>query len=183
MEETLNLIAERLSKDFWDYFAMFTPLVLSTVAILISLWNSFWSINMKKIEANLIWDEAMNDFFVIIRNVGKKTIVVNSISLEAKDSSNGILFELGKRENLWTSDGEGYIISNQILKYSPCHGSSYDIFAYDGHGCCVIKGDEVLTPSDDLRVELKIKDMDGKTWKFRTDFSIGDIDKKLHPCI
>ena len=180
MEKTLKLIAESLEKDFWDYFAMFTPLILSTVAIFISLWNSIWSINIKKIEANLIWDEVANDFFVIIRNVGKKAVVVNSVSLEAKDSINGILFELGKRENLWTSDGEGHIMSNQILKYSPCRGSTYDVFAYYGHGYCIVSGDEILEPNDDSEVYLKIKDIDGKIWSFKTVFSMKDIYKKLH---
>lgn len=174
MEEYLKLIAEKMDKDFWDYFAIFTPLVLSVVAILISLWNSFWCNNIKKVEANLIWDELMNKFFVIIRNVGKKTIVVNYVSLEAKSLATGKVYGLGKRENLWATDDEqGYILSNQILKYTPIYGSTYDIFGYQGHYFDVTKENE------NLIVYLTIKDMDGQEWVFNTEFSLGDIEEKL----
>lgn len=174
MEETLKLIAEKLDKDFWDYFAMFTPLVLSVVAILISLWNSFWSNNVKKVDADLIFDEAMSEFYIIIRNVGKKTIVVNSVSLKAKDLSAGEVYELGKREHLWSQkESEGYIPPNSIIKYTPCNGSIYDVFGYEGHFF------DVTDENENLMVNLEVEDMDGQKWIFRTRFTLGEIDKKL----
>lgn len=174
MEESLKLIAERLDKDFWDYFAMFTPLVLSVVAILISLWNSFWSNDVKKIEADLVFDEAMSEFYIIIRNVGKKTIVVNSVSLNTRRSSAGEVYELGKREHLWSQkNDEGYITPNTILKFTPCNGSIYDVFGYQGHFF------DVTEENENLVVYLEVEDMDGQKWVFKTKFTLGDIDEKI----
>ena len=67
-----------LEKDVWDYVGIFAPIILSVVAIVISMWNSFWSKNVKKLEANMVWDDLYNSFFIIVRNTGNKTLVINS---------------------------------------------------------------------------------------------------------
>ena len=49
-----------LEKDVWDYVGIFAPIILSFVAIVISMWNSFWSKNVKKLESNMVWDDIYN---------------------------------------------------------------------------------------------------------------------------
>lgn len=52
--EVLKNISNSLQKDIWDYLAIVAPLVLSLIAIIISLYNSFIASNRKSVEAMLL---------------------------------------------------------------------------------------------------------------------------------
>lgn len=174
LTKQLSFIAESLQKDTWDYLGIIAPILLSIVAILISMWNSFWSRNIKNLEANMVWEEVRATFFIIIRNTGKKTLVIKSVSLMAYDKENQEEYELGTRDNAWSIRQEkGYIAENEMMVLSPIYGSIYDVFAYKGHAFSVTKNNE------DLMVNIIVTDIDGKRWTFKTSFTLGEIDQKL----
>ena len=56
-----------LEKDVWDYVGIFAPIILSFVAIVISMWNSFWSKNVKKLESNM-------DIYYLIMHIMNKDL-------------------------------------------------------------------------------------------------------------
>ena len=163
-----------LAKDLWDCISTIAPILLSFVAILISLWNSFWSQNIKRIESNLVWDYLNQDFFIIIRNTGQKSLIIKSITLIAYDENNDISYELGKRDNVWNSnEDKGYILKNEMIYIKPILGSTFDVFAYKGHGF------DVTEEMENLNVIIKITDIDGKKWTKTSDFTLGEIEKIL----
>lgn len=170
----LKLISQSLQKDIWDYLGIIAPIILSVIAILISMWNSFWSRNIKKLEANMVWEEIRATFFIIIRNTGKKTLVIKSVSLIAFDKKNKQAYELGTRDNAWSIRQEkGYIEENEMMVISPIYSSIYDVFAYRGHAF------DVTDDNKDLIVNIIVTDIDGKAWEFSTPFTLGEIDEKL----
>ena len=174
IEELNNLLQQSVQKDIWDYIGIVAPIILSVVAILISMWNSFWSQNIKKLEANMIWEDIRCSYFIIIRNTGKKTLVINSASLSAYDKKSKKNYELGVRNNAWSIKQEkGYIETNEMVVIAPIYGSIYDVFAYKGH--CFDVTDEIK----ELKVCLTVTDIDGKAWRFDTPFTLGEIDEKL----
>lgn len=175
MEELLKQIALALEKDFLDYLGIFTPILLSVIAILISIWNSFWSQNIKKIEANLVWDDLLSTFFIIIRNTGIKSVVIDSVSLIACNNKGKEEYLLGTRENSWAIKQEkGYINKNEVMMIAPMYGSIYDVFAYQGHAF------DVTGENSDYKVIIEITDIDKKKWKKKTAFKLGEVDDKLN---
>lgn len=174
MEELLKQIAIAIEKDFWDYLGILTPILLSVIAILISIWNSFWSQNIKKIEANLVWDDLLNTFFIIIRNTGNKSIIIDTVSLIACNSKGGKKYLLGTRENSWIIKQEkGHINKNEVMIIAPIYDSIYDVFAYQGHAF------DVTDENSSFEVLIEITDIDKKKWKDKTTFTLGEIDEKL----
>jgi len=174
LEEVLKQIATALEKDLWDYIGIFAPIILSVIAIGISMWNSFWSRNIKKLEANMVWDDLHCSFFIIIRNTGNKTIVIKSVSLTAYDKKTKELYELGTRDNAWAIKQEkAFIEANEAITISPIYGSIYDVFAYQGHAF------DVTNENKDLNVVISVTDIDNHTWKNKTSFTLGKIDEYL----
>lgn len=174
MKEILEIAIVNIDKDLVDYIGIFSPIVLSVVAILISMWNSFWCKNIKKVEGNLVWDDLFSSFFITIRNTGSKTLMIKSVSLVACDTKNNELYELGTRDNAWAiRQNRKYIKENEAMVINPIYGSIYDVFAYKGHAF------EVDETNCDLNVELRVEDMDNKMWEFETPFTLGEIDEKL----
>ena len=172
--ELLNTLKILNKKDFWDYAAIIAPIILSIVAIIISLWSGVWSEKRKKIEAFMVWDDVLSTYFIIITNSGKKSVVINSVSLYAYDKKRKKVYRLGTRENAWASpQNKAYISQGEAIKIVPIYGSIYDIFAYKGHVF------DVTDKMRDLKVTLVITDIDGKKWRFKTKFTLGQIDDSL----
>lgn len=172
MESILESIAQSLEKDLADYIGIFTPILLSTVAILISMWNSFWRFKIKRLDAILVWDDLFNSFFVIIRNTGNKTLVPKTVELVAKGKDE--TYSLGIRDNVWALNAQqGYIKPNEVLVINPIYGSIYDIFGYKGHAF------DVDESNSDLIVSMIVIDVENKKWQFKTSFTMGEIDAKL----
>lgn len=173
MKDIIEVVVN-MDKDIVDYIGMFSPILLSIIAIFISMWNSFWAVNIKRVESTLVWDDLRASFFIIIRNTGGKTLVIESVSLVAHDNKNDEMYELGTRNNVWSiKQKEVYIKPNEAMVINPIYGSIYDVFAYKGHAFDVDKS------NSNLCVELIVKDIDNKEWKFKTSFTLGEIDKKL----
>lgn len=174
LKDILEVAVVNINEDIVDYIGIFSPILLSVIAILISMWNSFWAINIKRVESNLVWDDLFASFFIIIRNTGRKTLVIKSVSLVAYDNKNGEMYELGTRENAWAiKQNKGYIKENEAIVINPMYGSIYDVFAYYGRAF------DVDESNRDLPVELWVKDIDNKIWKFKTSFVLGEIDEKM----
>lgn len=174
MKDILEVAVTNVDKNIVDYIGIFSPIVLSVVAILISIWNSFWSRNIKQVESNLLWDDLFSTFFIIVRNTGRKTLVIKSVSLVAYDNKTNKLYELGTRENAWAiKQNKGYIKENEAMVIYPMYGSVYDVFAYKERAF------DVNESNCDLPVELRIKDIDDRRWNFKTPFTLGEIDEKL----
>ena len=175
LNDLISVIEQSIKKDIWDYIGIFAPIILSVVAIVISMWNSFWSQKIKRLEANMIWEDIRCSYFIIIRNIGKKTLVINSVSLSAYDKKSKKNYKLGVRNNAWSIKQEkGYIDANEMIVITPSYGSLYDVFAYKGHYF------EVDDENKNLKVTLSVTDIDGKTWRFDTPFTLGEIDEKLN---
>lgn len=163
-----------LEKDIWDYVGIFAPIILSIVAIVISMWNSFWSKNVKKLESNMVWDDIYNSFFIIVRNTGNKTLVIKSISLESYDKKTKERYELGTRENVWAIKQEkSFVEPNEAITIAPMYGSIYDVFGYRDHAF------DVSEKNKNLKVSIIVKDIDNHIWKNKTSFTLGEIDEKL----
>ena len=172
--ELINVFEKMNNRDCLDYIAMFTPILLSLVAIFISLWDSVWSFKTKKIDAFMIWDNLRSSHFIIIRNACKRTLIIKSVSLFAYDKRNKELYELGTRDNVWANHNQStYISQGEAIKIIPEYGSEFDVFAYKGHGF------DVIPQNRDLFISMKIVDIDGKTWKVKTNFTLGQIDDSL----
>ena len=163
-----------VQRDFWDFAEIIAPTVLSLAAIFISLWSSIWIEKIKKLEAFMVWDDVMNTHFIIIRNAGKRSLVIKSISLYAYDKKNKKEYTLGTRNNTWAIHQEkAFISQGEAINIAPMYGSIYDVFAYEGHYF------EVTDEIRNLTVCMKISDLDGTTWRFKTSFSLGEIDDSL----
>lgn len=174
VNELIESIKQLNNKDFWDYAAIIAPIFLSIVAIVISLWSSMWSEKIKKLEAFMVWDDLFNTHFIIIKNSGKKSLVIKSVSLYAYDKKTKTTYELGTRENAWAIRQEKeYINQGEAIKIAPIYGSIYDVFAYNGHAF------DITNEIRNLKVTMKISDLDGKTWCFKTNFTLGEIDDSL----
>lgn len=174
MESILETIANNLEKDLTDYFCAYAPIILSFVAILITLWNSFWADNRKKLEANIVWDELFTKFYIIIRNTGRKTLVIDSISLYFFDEVKKEIVPLGERKNVWSQKkDQGFIKANEAFVFEPCYNSLYDVFAYRGHYFDV--NDENMH----YIIKMCVIDIDGKRWNSETAFTLGVIDELL----
>lgn len=174
IDERKELILQLFERDFWDYAEIIAPIFLSAVAIVISLWGSVWSEKIKKVEAFMVWDDLLNTHFIIIKNSGKKSLVIKSVSLYAYDKKTKVTYELGTRENTWAiRQDKAYINQGEVIRIAPIYGSIYDVFAYKGHAFDIT--DEITN----LKVKLKISDLDGKTWCFKTAFTLGEINDSL----
>lgn len=178
MIEVLESIANNLEKDMVDYIGVFTPIILSFVAIIISMWNSFWVNKIKRVEANMVWDDLLNSFFIIIRNTGKKTLVIKTVSLVAKGKIGDEILELGMRDNTWAiRQDKEFIRENEMMVIKPIYGSLYDVFAYRGHYFCVDEDNRYF------KIKIVVTDIDGKKWKFKAPFTLGEVEEKLEYAI
>jgi hypothetical protein len=166
-EEFLQL-SER---DFWDYVEIIAPLILSLVAIIISLWSGIWSAQIKKLQAFLVWDEHTRCHHIIVSNSCRRPLVISTISLYASRRKLKEKYILGVRENAWaTTQEDAYIRPGEAINHTPLYGSLFDVFAYKGHVF------DVTEQMRDLPVYIKVTDLDNKTWRFRTNYSLGDLD-------
>lgn len=173
MIPVLETIAKNLEKDIFDYLGIFMPTILSLVAIIISLWTGVWCFRKKRIEAYMVWDDLHRSFFIIIKNSGKRTLIIKEVSLIAYSKFKK--YELGKRDNVWaTKQDKSFINENEAIVIKPIYYSLYDIFAYRGHYFGVNKDNEKL------KVYIIIKDIDNRKWKIKTSFSLKEVDEKLN---
>lgn len=173
MEQTLEQIAKLLEKNCLDYVGIFSPIILSVLAIMISIWNSFIYPKLELCEANMVWDDLNMDFYIFIRNIGKKTLVIKSVSLFAYDDRKN-KYELGTRQNAWTINKQkGYIEENEAVLYVPDYGSIYDVFAYRGHYF------DVSQHNRDWKVRISVTAIDNKKWTCDTSLTLGDIEDRL----
>lgn len=177
MEDLLNQLKEisnlLIYRDFWDYIEIIAPLGLSVVAIIISLWSAVWSEKKKKLEAFIVWDDLYEKFFVIIKNSGKKSIIIDSVKLFSYDKKSKTQYELGTRENVWVLGDNTFISPNEALKYEPTLGSIYDIFAFKGHYF------DVTREMENLKVKMKVLDIERNAWVFKTRYTLGEINDKV----
>ena len=172
MEETIIFIKDISEKSIIDYLAIFAPIILSVVAIAISFWDSIWSRKVKNVEADMVWDDLLNSFMIIVQNIGSKSLIIDSISLIALRGNE--YDKLRTRNNAWAiRQDKTFINKNEAIAVYPIYGSVYDVFGYKGHSFDV---DEKNT---NLPVYLVVKDIKNKTWKIKTSFTLGEIDKKL----
>lgn len=172
MEDTIVLIKDITEKSLIDYLAVFSPIVLSVIAVIISLWDSIWSFKAKRLEADLVWDEIYCSFIIIIQNTGNRGLIIDSVSLVAYKGKE--CYELGTRNNAWAfRQPKPYINKNEAISLFPIYDSVYDVFGYKGHDFEV---DEV---NKDFPVYLVVKDIKNKKWKIKTSFTLGEIDEKL----
>lgn len=161
-------------RDLIDYLAIFAPLFLSCVALWVSLWNSFWSQNIKKLEAHMAWENIKCSFLILIRNTGRKALVIKSVSLVVYDKKQRKYLEMGKRDNAWaTSKDSGCIRAGEVMVIKPYYGSLYDVFAYSGHYFGVEE------ETKDSIVKIVVTDIDDKKWTFKTPFTFEEVDEKL----
>ncbi len=172
MEETIIFIKDVSEKSIIDYLAIFSPIILSVVAIAISFWDSIWSRKVKNVEADMVWDDLLNSFMIIVQNTGSKSLIIDSISLIALRGKE--YYELGTRNNAWAiRQDKTFINKNEAIAVYPIYDSVYDVFGYKGHAF------DVNDKNTNLPVYLVVKDIKNKTWKIKTSFSLGEIDEKL----
>ena len=148
------------------------PLVLSIVAIGITFITSVYLPNKKKAEGNLIWDDRVNYYTIVVKNMGGCAIVIDSVELFIKDGLKRK--SLGKREHLWrTEEGVEMVMPGGAIAYVPVYGSLYDVFAYKGHYFDVDKSNE------DKQVYICVKELTGKTFKGKTGYTLGKLDETI----
>lgn len=172
MVEALEEINKSLQTSYLDIIGIFSPIVLSCIAIILTLWDSVWSKKVKGVHADLIWDDLMEDYCVLIRNTGKRDLVIKEVTLfgEGKKKS----YELGKRDNVWrASENNSVLTEGNIIVIKPRYGSLYDLFAYSGH---------YETPEGEdaeQKVKIMVKDIEGKKWVFTSNESFNEMDKNV----
>lgn len=174
--EILKNINESLQKDVWDYLSIIAPLLLSFIALVISLYNSFFANRKKDVDAKLLWDDLQEKFFVIIRNSGKKTLVIDSVSLKAtkRKRNHKKAYVLGTRNNVWSANQDkAYISENETISFNPVYGSIYDVFAYKGHAF------DISEENESLPVRIIVTDVDGDKWIFETPYTLKELDSKI----
>lgn len=174
MESALKEIAGLLEKSPTDYLIAIIPIVLSIIAVIISIWNSFGAKKVKQLQATMVWDDLQQSFYILVRNIGNALLVINEIKLVGCDRKRKKELVLGLRNNIWAdSQKAGSIRKNEVLIIKPSYGSTYDVFAYRGHSF------NVDSTNQNFSVKMYITDIDGKQWEFKTPFVLGEIDEKL----
>lgn len=122
----------------------------------------------------MVWDDLICSFFLLIRNTGKRTLVIKTVTLFVVGMKNNEILELGTRDNVWGLGQEkGFIKENEVIVVKPIYGSIYDIFGYRGHFFGVDENNQ------ESFVKIKVEDIDNKEWEFTTPFTLGEVDKKL----
>lgn len=161
------------SKNAWERKMSILSIIISVIALFISVWNSFIAHRLKHIEANMVWDDLFSTFCILIRNIGKRTVVIKCIKLIAYDSKTDI--ELGRRDNCWMiKQQKAYIEANEVMTIYPIHQSIYDIFAYWMQGKIELEG-----KYKKMSIKLIVYDIDNKNWEFVTPFTWGEVHEKL----
>ena len=161
------------SKNAWERKMSILSIIISVIALFISVWNSFIAHRLKHVEANMVWDDLFSTFCILIRNIGKRTVVIKCIKLIAYDSKTDI--ELGRRDNCWMiKQQKAYIEANEVMTIYPIHQSIYDIFAYWMQGKI-----ELEEKYKKMSIKLIVYDIDNKNWEFVTPFTWGEIHEKL----
>ena len=174
MEQYLEEIVVALQRDTFDYWSVVAPILISVVAIVITIWSNFWSKNYKSLDALLVWDDLFNTFFVLIVNDGNKTLVIDTVSLVAYKLGQKTEYELGSRKNTWASqNGKVHLSPGEAMRINPTYGSIYDVFAYRGHCWGVTKENE------NLKVRVIVTDIKKKKWVKKTSFTLKEIEEKL----
>ncbi len=169
----VEVVRHIIEKDVWDILGVFVPIVLSVIAIAISLWSGYFMYKVKRVDANLIWDDLSRDFYLVVRNACERTLVIDSISLVAYDKTKKEELEIGTRNNAWISNivNGGPLKKGEMMVISPVYGTIYDVFGYKGHAF------DVDDENKSLMVYIHVTDIDGKTWKFKTLFSLWKLDQ------
>lgn len=125
-----------------------------------------------KINTGLIWDEALNEYTVVIQS---KEILIIEVSLSilgiGREGSNYIkkelqAFELGKKCLI-----DKIFDNNSDIKFNPTV-SNYDLFSYFGNKILDYK-------RQNKNIYIILKDINGKKYKFKTKFKFKEIDEKL----
>lgn len=174
MEQILKDISQKLDKDFIDYLSIFASLLISTVAIVLTIWNTIIVKKHKSAEAYLRWDDLSMKFIIIIRNTGFKLLIIDTITLLAYDEKTKKELCLGNLCNVWALNSEQRFIKNdEILIITPDTRSIYDLFAYKGHSFYV---DNI---NKNYKVKILITDIDNKKWEFKTNYTLLEIDEKI----
>lgn len=96
------------------------------------------------------------------------------MSLIAKGTLGDKVLKLGVRDNTWAIRQENkFIKENEMIVINPVYGSLYDVFAYRGHYF------DVNEENQGFKIEIEVVDLDGKVWKFKTPYTLGQIEEKL----
>ena len=167
MNEIVRVSVER---DWFDICIALIPLVISLVSVGLALYTLFRERHIKDIEGNLVWDDFNAKLYIIVRNIGRRVIVIDKITMLARSNKRKEALCLGTRENVWSAeDGLSQIRENEMLVLQPNCNSNYDVFSYRGHAFDVDKTNE------GYRVYLVITDLDKRTWEFATLYSLGEL--------
>ncbi len=172
IDKRIDVITTALEPTVLDYFIAIIPIIISVIALMISVHSNK---KIKKLESTLVWDDLHSKYYILIKNTGNKSVILKSITLYAFDKKTKTYYNLGTRENAWSSTPEkAYIEPNTAICIEPSLRSNYDVFSYRGHIF------EVTDDIRDLPIKIAVKDTDNKSWENETKIFLGEIDDVLN---
>ncbi len=154
----------------YNYIIDIFPIIQSIIVLIFTIYINIYYPKKTNIVAYLIWDEIKMEFFVLIKNIGNAPIVIDYIELIIDKN-----ISLGKRQNICNINEEiNTIEQGKAFTYTPIQGSRYDILGYKGHTLDVTKENK------QSKIYIKVKELEGKTFKYPTNFTLGELDQKLY---
>ena len=137
-----------------------------------TLYYSILYPRKKSCKAKLVWDDLLNEYYIIIWNTGRVAYVPDSIELYY--NSEGERVSIGKRESLFNNgEGNKALMPGEAFRHVPVEGSIYDIFAYKGHYFDVDETNRKET------IYIEIKGLYGETYNFKTQMTLEEIDERI----
>lgn len=169
--EISQKILETINELYRNGLSLFS-MIISLFALFVTIYINILQPQKKNLKANLVWDEIENAFYIIIKNTGGASLVIDSVELFIKKNEKEI-FCLGKRLNLWSVDEKAVELEKgKAVNYKPILGSIYDVFAFKGHVDVAL---ELYTE----KVYIKVKELYGKCFISETSFCLSDIYEKI----
>jgi len=149
-----------------------SALFIAGCSFVFTLYYSIIYPRKKACEGKLVWDELLNEYYIIIRNTGRAPLIIDSIELYF--CGQGKRVSIGKRESLF-NNGEmaKVLLAGDAMKHVPVKGSLYDVFAYRGHYF------DVDDSNKNEKIFMELKGLYGESYIYRTDFTLGEIEDKL----
>lgn len=152
--------------------ANISAVIIAACSFIFTLYYSIVYPRKKACEAKLVWDELLNEYYIIVWNTGRVPLIVDSIELYYLDQNEKV--SIGKRESLFNnSESAKVLLAGDALKHIPVKGSLYDVFAYRGHYFDV---DEY---NCNRQIFMEIKGLYGEVYTYKTDFKLFEIEEKL----
>lgn len=167
-----------IDNNLLSYLDIFSSIFLSLTAIIITLYSNVWSPKKKKIEVDILLDDFNYKSFVIVKNLGNKPVIISSLKLYTQKNLFSEKINLGERKNFWNIDKSlNPLYPDHAITYEPMYGNTNDIFGFPGHFF------DVGSENRDYKVYAIVTDIDGKTFKNKLHYNLGEIFEIIQPAI